>query len=43
MKKNESYYSCLQNKKVTITKLEQLLTRYAIGILAMLLILVVLN
>ena len=38
-----SYYACLRDKTVQITKLEQLLTRYAVAILALLTLLLVLN
>jgi len=38
-----SYYACLRDKTVQITKLEQLLTRYAVAVLALLTLLLVLN
>jgi len=38
-----SYYACLRAKTVQITKLEQLVTRYAVAILALVLLLLVLN
>ena len=38
-----SYYACLRDKTVQITKLEQLVTRYAVAILALLTLLLVLN
>jgi hypothetical protein len=38
-----SYYACLRGKTVQITKLEQLVTRYAVAILALVTLLLVLN